>query len=118
MSKFVLAAIVAAFALPAVAAEDMVGSLTPDEVKKVAGFGRDVGHAYQCADEETRAEMKNDMRLVFDFIVQDMGSDTAFLYAVTVGYGGAETNEDVDCEALAAEWQRVLKEFDIVREEQ
>lgn len=97
--------------------EDIVGSLTEDETTKVGKFGKGVGQAYICADESARPEMIEDMRLIFNFVSQDMGTDAAFLYAIALGFGAGETADGLDCDKLLAKWGEVREEFDLKEED-
>jgi len=100
------------------AQEDIVGSLTAGETTKVGTFGKGVGQAYICADESARPEMIEDMRLIFNFVSQDMGTDSAFLYAIALGFGAGETAEGLDCGKLLTKWAEVREDFDLTEEGQ
>jgi hypothetical protein len=95
---------------------DIVGSLTEGETTKVGKFGKGVGQAYICADESARPEMLEDIRLIFNFVSQDMGTDAAFLYAIALGFGAGETAAGHDCAKLLTKWGEVREEFDLKEE--
>ncbi len=48
--------------------------------------------------------MKEDIRMVFNFVAQDMGTDAAYVFAVGVGSGASENAEGLDCEKLLSKW--------------
>ena len=90
---------------------DLVGSLTEEETSKVVRFGRGVGQAYTCAKPEDRPEMLEDIRMIFNFMNQDMGTDAAFVYAALVGYGSSEAGGTFDCSERLKQWAEILDQF-------
>ena len=100
---------------------ELLGSLTKDEMDKVVEFGRVVGQAYACAKKEDRPEMLEDIRMIFNFIIQDIGTDAAFVYAALLGYGASEGPDSgsgggdgkakFDCAERLEQWTLVLDEF-------
>lgn len=119
-TKLVLAAVVAgAFAYSAFAQDgEVVGSLTEEETEEVAAFGRDMGHALQCTPKERQAELLDDLRAIFHFVSADVGTDSAFLYAITLGVGATEKNDEVNCEELLADLQETLDAFELTGADQ
>lgn len=74
-----------------------------------------VGNTYVCAeDDEARAAHRDMTRQLFDHILQDTGSNHAFLFAVSVGYGASVPKDQLDCEKLQAQWQEMQSTFDLV----
>lgn len=116
-----MAALAALLTLPAGGAlaqdpGEVIGSLTDEETQKVAKFGRGVGQAYTCAGEDEKVEMLEDIRMIFNFVSQDMGTDAAFLYATTVGYGSGEEGGDFDCAERLEQWADVRGQFGLTED--
>ena len=123
MKSITIAALAALFALPAGGAlaqdpGEVIGSLTDAETQKVAKFGRGVGQAYTCAGEDEKVEMLEDMRMIFNFVSQDMGTDAAFLYATATGYGSGEKGGDFNCEERLEQWADVRDQFDLTEDDE
>jgi hypothetical protein len=97
---------------------DIVGSLTEAETEKVGTFSRAVGQSYVCTDEADLAAMREDVRLIFNFITQDMGTDAAFLYAVGVGHGSRTDKALLECAKLLKDWQETREKFRLTEEAQ
>jgi hypothetical protein len=121
--KYILSAAVAAASLTfwtatAQAQENTIGSLTAEEMGKALDFGRGVGKTFRCVDEADQQEMKEDVRMVFNFISQDMGSDAAYVFAVGVGSGAEEKAEGLDCEKLLTKWGESLEKLGLTEEGQ
>jgi hypothetical protein len=98
------------------AQENVIGSLTAEEMGKSLNFGRGVGKTFLCVDEADQQEMKEDIRMVFNFISQDMGSDAAYVFAVGVGSGANEKAEGLNCEKLLTKWGKSLEAFGLTEE--
>lgn len=112
---------VSSFMLPGLAqAEDdgIVGSFSEKESRKIGIFGRTVDKAYLCEPEADQQEAKEDIRLIFNFIAQDMGTDAAYLYAVGVGYGGRSDPASVDCDDVATKWGMIRQKFNLISGDQ
>ncbi len=74
-----------------------------------------VGNTYVCAEGDAAQAAHRDMtRQLFDHILQDTGSDSAFLFAVSVGYGASVAKDQLDCAKLQAQWQEMQSTFDLV----
>ena len=67
-----------------------------------------IGNAYACTGKEGRAQFKEESHLLFDLIVQDMGSDMAFLYATGIGYGSSLSKDKLDCPTLLKQREEIL----------
>jgi hypothetical protein len=74
-----------------------------------------VGNTYVCAEGDAAQAAHRDMtRQLFDHILQDTGSNRAFLFAVSVGYGASVPKAELDCEKLQAQWQDMQATFELV----
>ena len=121
--KYLLSAAVAAASLTfwtatAQAQENTIGSLTAEEMGKSLDFGRGVGKTFLCVDEADQQEMKEDIRMVFNFVAQDMGTDAAYVFAVGVGSGARENAEGLNCEKLLTKWDESSESFGLTEEGQ
>lgn len=86
------------------------GALAHDDVslkEKARQLGVAVGQHYVCTPAEEREAVKRNSEAMFDTILRGVGHETAYLYAVSVGFGAAGDQTDVDCEALAAQLEQV-----------
>lgn len=74
-----------------------------------------VGNTYVCAEgDEAQAAHRDMTRQLFDHILQDTGSNRAFLFAVSVGYGASVPKDQLDCEKLQAQWQEMQATFELL----
>ena len=73
LSAAVVAASLTVWTATAQAQENVIGSLTTEEMGKAFDFGRGVGKTFLCVGEADQQEMKEDVRMVFNFVAQDMG---------------------------------------------
>jgi hypothetical protein len=69
-------------------------------------------------DEADQQEMKEDIRMVFNFVAQDMGTDAAYVFAVGVGSGAHEKAEGLKCESLLSKWGESREAFGLTEEGQ
>jgi hypothetical protein len=81
--------------------------------RKVRRLALRIGHAYACADEKDRDEFKDEAHLLFDLIVQDVGSDLAYAYATAIGIGSAHPKEKLDCPALLKTWEEIREDYEL-----
>jgi len=121
--KYVLSAAVVAASLTvwtatAQAQENTIGSLTTKEMGKAFNLGSGVGKSFLCVDEADQQEMKEDIRMVFNFISQDMGTDAAYVFAIGVGTGVKENAEELDCEKLLTKWNDSREKLGLTEEGQ
>ena len=100
------------------AQENVIGSLTAEEMGKAFDFGRGVGKTFHCVGEADQQEMKEDVRMVFNFVAQDMGTDAAYVFAVGVGNGSNEKAEGLNCEKLLTKWGESRESFGLTEEGQ
>jgi hypothetical protein len=99
-------------ALPATAQE------TEDEMqRKTRELGLSVGNAYVCIDEGERAAFETDWKMMYDMIVMDAGSDLAFVFATSSGYGASLPKAELDCTALAEGWEQTRADFGLAEGE-
>ncbi len=72
-----------------------------------------IGNAYVCTEKEGQGAFKEESHLLFDLIVQDMGSDMAFLYATGIGYGSSLPKEKLDCPTLLKQWEEIREDYEL-----
>jgi hypothetical protein len=118
LSAAVMAASLTAWTATAQAQENVIGSLTEEEMGKALDFGMGVGKTFLCVDEADQQEMKEDIRMVFNFVAQDMGTDAAYVFAVGVGSGAHEKAEGLKCESLLSKWGESREAFGLTEEGQ
>jgi len=75
-----------------------------------------IGNAYACTEKEGREAFKEESHLLFDLIVQDMGSDMAFLYATGIGYGSSVSKDKLDCPTLLKQWEEMREDYELKEE--
>lgn len=83
-----------------------------DEIRTMALA---VGNTYACIDdEEAKSAFRDHAQTLFDLMLKDVGSDTAFLFAVSLGYGSAVPQDQLDCPKLLAQWDDMKSAFALV----
>lgn len=77
--------------------------------------GLTVGHAYGCLaeDDERRETMRLASKAIYTMILQDLGSNIAYAYATSAGYGAAQPRDDAKCKELAERWEAVKDNFEL-----
>ena len=71
-----------------------------------------VGNTYVCIDgDEARTAFRDQAQQLFDLVMQDVGSNRAFLYAVSVGYGASVPKAKLDCAKLESQWRTLRTTF-------
>ncbi|MEM1313458.1 MAG: hypothetical protein AAGI51_02820 [Pseudomonadota bacterium] len=86
-------------------------------VQKIRAMAVGVGNAYACTSEESRDLFREESHHLFDLIVQDAGSDVAFIYAVGLGYGAAAPADVIDCERMLGHWETIRTDYDLKADE-
>ncbi|MEL6264877.1 MAG: hypothetical protein AAFR52_04380 [Pseudomonadota bacterium] len=80
-------------------------------------LGLSIGHHYACVgDAEAREILRIETLYMFDMILKDVGSDIAFTFATSAGYGASLPVEKLDCPALADAYAAVLADFGMTGE--
>lgn len=103
----------ACLALPAAAQEEA------DEMqRKTRALGLSVGNAHVCLDSEARAAFEADWKLIYDMILMDAGSNLAFVFATSSGYGASLPMDRLDCDALAESWAATRADFGLDGEDE
>ena len=102
-------------ALPAAAQAQEAGA--DGMADKVRSLALAIGNAYACTPEEERPTFKEEAHHLFDLILQDVGSDLAFLYATGLGYGSAVEAAEIDCPAMLEQWEGIRTDYDLKAEE-
>ncbi|MEM6932545.1 MAG: hypothetical protein AAF526_03065 [Pseudomonadota bacterium] len=74
-----------------------------------------VGQAYTClADtDERRERMKLASKAIYNMIVHDLGSDMAYAFATSAGFGAGKPRDDARCKELAERWEAIKENFDV-----
>ena len=81
--------------------------------RRVRHLALDIGKAYACTDEKKREVFKEEAHLLFDLIVQDVGSDLAYTYAINIGKGSTQPKEKLDCPPLLKRWEEIRKDYEL-----
>ncbi|MEL7173812.1 MAG: hypothetical protein AAFU72_10215 [Pseudomonadota bacterium] len=107
--KYLAIGAAALIALPA-AAQD--ASTMEQQTREV---GVTVGKAYTClADtDERREKMRLASKAIYNMILHDLGSDIAYAFATSAGFGAGQPRVDADCKALAERWEKVKENFEL-----
>ena len=80
-----------------------------DEIRDLALA---IGNTYACIDDtEEKGAFRDDAHTLFDLMLKDAGSNKAFLYAVSLGYGSAVPQDQLDCPKLMAQWDDMKGAF-------
>jgi len=112
MKRFAIAALGLCLALPATAQDTDAASEMEGKTRNV---GLAVGKAYGCldAEDDRRERLKLGSKAIFNMILQDLGSDMAYAFATSAGYGAGQPRNASECEALAERWEAIQEHFDI-----
>ena len=70
-----------------------------------------IGNAWACTDKDQRAQFREEAHHLFDLILQDVGSDLAFSYAASLGYGSSQPKDNLDCPALLEQWEGIREDY-------
>lgn len=81
--------------------------------EKIRAMAIGIGNAYACSEPDQRPTFKEEAHHLFDLIVQDVGSNFAFVYATSLGYGSSVSIEELDCPALLAQWEEIRVDYDL-----
>lgn len=83
----------------------------PEMVNKIRKTATAIGNAYVCAKSENRDVFREEAHHLFDLILQDVGSDLAFVYAISMGHGTGQTKGNLDCPALLKQWEGLREDY-------
>ncbi|PRY19684.1 hypothetical protein CLV78_11916 [Aliiruegeria haliotis] len=78
---------------------------------RIRQTGIAIGNAFVCAEAEDKDVFREEATQLFDLILQDVGSDLAFVYAASVGYGSGQPVDNLDCTALLEQWQGIREDY-------
>lgn len=81
--------------------------------RKVRDVAIAIGNAYVCIEKEGQQAFKKESHLLFNFILQDVGSDLAFVYATGIGYGSSLPKEKLDCPLLLKQWGEFREDYEL-----
>ncbi len=76
-----------------------------------------IGNAYACTEKEGQKAFKEEAHHLFDLILQDRGSDLAFLYASGIGYGSSQSKDKLDCPMLLKQWEEFREDYELKGDE-
>ena len=85
--------------------------------RKIRSLGFSIGNAYACMAKEKRQAFKGESHHLFDLIVQDVGSDLAFVYATSVGAGSGVPQAKLDCPKLLKQWEEIREDYELKGDE-
>jgi hypothetical protein len=60
-----------------------------------------------------RGSDREQSHYLFNLILQDMGSDLAFVYASGIGYGASLSKDKLDCPALLEQWEEIREDYEL-----
>jgi hypothetical protein len=99
-----------------VAASAVATARDADDVameRKVRRLGMSIGEAYACTGEKERKVFEGEAHLLFDLIVQDVGSDLAYTYATALGVGSTKPKETLECPARLQNWEEIREDYEL-----
>jgi len=82
-------------------------------IQKVRSIGIAIGNAYVCTEKGKRQAFKEESLELFDLIIKDVGSDRAFVYATSIGYGASVSKDKLDCPSLLKRWDEMREDFEL-----
>jgi hypothetical protein len=85
--------------------------------RKVRRLALRIGEAYVCTNEKGRDEFEGEAQLLFDLILQDVGSDLAYTYATSVGIGSTKSKKRLDCPAVLKTWEEIREDYELKGDE-
>ena len=81
--------------------------------RRVRRLGTAIGKAYVCTPEKGQEDFNEEAHHLFDLIVQDVGSDFAFTYAVGLGRGASVPKENADCAKTLKQWEEIREDYEL-----
>ena len=75
-----------------------------------------VGNAFVCMEDSRRTDMKEEIRILYNSILQETGSDLGFVFASSVGYGSAQQESKLECSKMLGQWQEMRQDYELVEE--
>ncbi len=100
-------------ALPMVAAAQEDRQEMNDQTREL---GLSIGNVFVCLEGDERAALQQDWQMMFDMILKDVGSDLAFVFATSSGFGASLPREELDCAALEESLARTRDDFGLTPE--
>ena len=85
--------------------------------RRVRNLARSIGEAYACTNEAGRDVFKQEAHHLFDLIVQDVGSDLAYVYATQIGVGSAQPKQEIDCPKRLKQWEEIREDYELKGDE-
>jgi len=81
--------------------------------RKVRALGTTIGNAYACTEEKAREQFEEEAALLFDLIVQDVGTDLAYIYAIGIGSGSMWPKKKLDCPKRLKDWSEIREDYEL-----
>ena len=78
-----------------------------DMKEKMKSLGRSVGHVYACASDQDKTALKAQSAHVYSMTLHDLGPDSAYAYAVSVGIGASADVGKLDCAKEVMDWNKM-----------
>jgi len=72
-----------------------------------------IGNAYVCTEKEGQQMFRTESHHLFNLILQDVGSDMAFVYATGIGYGSSVKKEKLDCPVMLKQWEEFREDYEL-----
>ena len=72
---------------------------------KMRTLGLDVGNAYACTPDERKSTFRHQSSHLFEVVLHDHGTEAAYIFAASVGFGAARDVSTIDCEARLDYWE-------------
>ncbi len=112
MRTIALATLGLCLALPAGAQDDDAAAELEAKTRNV---GLTVGKAYGCLaeDDARRERLRLGSKAIFNMIAHDLGTDLAYAFATSAGYGAGQPRDAADCQKIAERWEAIKANFDI-----
>ena len=82
-------------------------------VQKVRSIGLAIGNAYVCTEQDKQQTFREETLELFDLIIKDVGSDRAFVYATSIGYGASVSKDKLACPSLLKQWEEMREDFEL-----
>jgi hypothetical protein len=117
--RFRIAAAIAAIGLfavgPTVGIAQEADSNDTQRIDEIRDMAIAIGNSYACIDDaDAKGAFRDHAHTLFDLMLKDVGSNTAFLFAVSLGYGSAVPQDQLDCPKLLAQWDGMKSAFALV----
>ncbi|MEO0821637.1 MAG: hypothetical protein AAF074_14575 [Pseudomonadota bacterium] len=86
---------------------------TEEMREKTRSLGFTVGNQFACAEAAARETIEEEAHIIFDFMLKDVGSNIAWVFATAAGYGASVQKTEIDCAETAKNWAEIRADFGI-----